>query len=270
MRGHVLPVLQLVLLPICCTATYVWSVLLGHVEAGFPYISDTGTYPPESCLFGLLLDIYATVTAISVYLRWQQIRTFYESDGSCGLRRANTAGLVLGLIAAFGVLLVANFQESNVIYVHLVGALFAFGGGAIYTWIQTVISYKAHLLPGHHACLRHFRAVLSIAITASCVLVVVFASLAKNKRGDIKTDRQGFKWLPSDKGFAEHIISTALEWAMAFMSATFFASFYREFKVFTFTMPVEFTVTEREVKVNGDLTSSEMQRAAFTVATIEY
>ena len=72
------------------------------------------------------------------------------------------------------------------------------------------------------------------------------------------------------QGFTEHVISTALEWAMAFLSAVYFASFYREFRHFTVAMPVDFTVIDTEVKVNGGLASSELQHASFTVSTIDY
>ena len=46
--------------------------------------------------------------------------------------------------------------------------------------------------------------------------------------------------------------------------------FYREFRHFTVAMPVDFTVTHTEVKVNGVLASSELQHASFTVSTIDY
>lgn len=38
---------------------YSISVLLGHTEPNFPYISDTGTYSPESCIFGQFVNIGA-------------------------------------------------------------------------------------------------------------------------------------------------------------------------------------------------------------------
>ena len=45
------------LLPIAFILTYLVAVLFGHVVPGFPYISDTGTLPPESCIFGQFLTI---------------------------------------------------------------------------------------------------------------------------------------------------------------------------------------------------------------------
>ena len=56
-------------LPFCLTlligggivVCYCIAVSLGHVEAAFPYISDTGTFPPESCIFTLSLNCAAVV-----------------------------------------------------------------------------------------------------------------------------------------------------------------------------------------------------------------
>lgn len=39
--------------------SYLIAVLNNHVGAGFPYISDTGALPPESCVFGQFLTINA-------------------------------------------------------------------------------------------------------------------------------------------------------------------------------------------------------------------
>ncbi|KAL8611657.1 hypothetical protein ACOMHN_065135 [Nucella lapillus] len=259
---------------------YLWSVLLGHVEAGFPYISDTGTYPPESCVFGLLLDLYASVTAVIVYIRWQHVRSYYRTEGSRALHRANNFSLVLGLLASFGVLIVANFQETNVLVVHLIGALLAFGVGALYTWVQVYLTFTT-CLPGDRLWLRLLRLLLSVAISVCCVLVSVFAQISTHKHSEEHTEEKGhFKWKLSDKGFTEHVISTALEWAMALMSALFFATFTLEFRHFTVAMLVEFTVVCMEVKdkavapgngaVEGEfLSSRELSAVSYTRSSPE-
>lgn len=42
----------------------------------------------------------------------------------------------MGLISSFGLSIVANFQETNVFIVHIIGAFMCFGAGTIYFWIQ--------------------------------------------------------------------------------------------------------------------------------------
>ena len=44
---------------VACVCRYGIAVGGKHVEPGFPYISDTGTYPPESCVFGQLMNLGA-------------------------------------------------------------------------------------------------------------------------------------------------------------------------------------------------------------------
>ena len=66
------------------------------------------TKDPESIACSL---IYLPFTAaVSVVFRWRQLQTFYGRECSGHVTRANNLSLVLGLLASFGVLLVANFQ----------------------------------------------------------------------------------------------------------------------------------------------------------------
>lgn len=42
--------------------SYIIAVLLGHVEAEFPYISDAATYAPESCIFAQFINMIAMLS----------------------------------------------------------------------------------------------------------------------------------------------------------------------------------------------------------------
>ncbi len=44
-----------------------------------PYISDTGTYPPESCIFAQFLNMGALLIGIDVYIRYKQV-SLYAMD----------------------------------------------------------------------------------------------------------------------------------------------------------------------------------------------
>lgn len=37
--------------------SYITAIVLHHVDPLVPYISDTGTIPPERCLFGIMLNV---------------------------------------------------------------------------------------------------------------------------------------------------------------------------------------------------------------------
>ena len=48
------------------------QVSQGHVDSLWPYISDTGTTPPESCIFGQLLNLGAALLTLTFYIRYKQ------------------------------------------------------------------------------------------------------------------------------------------------------------------------------------------------------
>lgn len=73
-----------------------------------------------------------------VYVRYFQVKEYINAFRSpaTSLSRWNCWALIFGIISAIGLTIVANFQESTVLAVHLIGALFCFGGGTVYFWTQ--------------------------------------------------------------------------------------------------------------------------------------
>jgi hypothetical protein len=59
-----------------------YSIAVGndHVEPGFPYISDTGTRSPESCVFGQLLNIGAALGKMFFLYIKPMVLTAREQD----------------------------------------------------------------------------------------------------------------------------------------------------------------------------------------------
>ncbi|EPY80066.1 damage-regulated autophagy modulator [Camelus ferus] len=96
--------------------SYVVAVLSGHVNPFLPYISDTGTTPPESGIFGFMINFSAFL-------------------GSCIFQRK------VGIpVIPFGF---EEPRELAVPVVHDGGALLAFVCGVVYTLLQSIISYKS-------------------------------------------------------------------------------------------------------------------------------
>ena len=146
-----------------CVISYVWAVSNHHVSPFMPFISDTGTYAPESCFFGQFLNIGSFLIALTVYLRHLELRDHHTDVYVLfpRFRMLSRFSLVLGLVSALGVSLVANFQEVNQIEFHIAGAAMVFGVGAVYMWIETYISYKIH--PGGESkTVCHLRLILSV------------------------------------------------------------------------------------------------------------
>jgi len=229
MRGDIVVVFVAVFLPLAFIATYFMATGENHVEKEFPYISDTGTYPPESCVFGFLLAIYSVSTYLVVQGRWEHVNS-YHSNQSCD-RRLNSISFVVGIIAALGCLVVATFQETSVISVHLLGALMAFGVGGLYMWIQTFVSYRMPQIPGTVKLVCHLRLLMAFLATVSMFLTFGFAGVAAAENNNTKTSEPGSGiWYPHMKGYDNHVASASFEWAMAGLISLYFLSFAFEFR----------------------------------------
>ncbi|XP_015722983.1 DNA damage-regulated autophagy modulator protein 1 isoform X2 [Coturnix japonica] len=168
--------------------SYVIAVLAGHVEPLVPYISDTGTKPPESGVFGFMINISALLGAITMYIRYLIIEKQNESlrfvRSSC-----NMFSLCIGLMGCTGMGIVATFQELSVPSVHDIGALVAFGCGVVYITLQSIISYKScPQWNTYFVC--HIRMLISVISCISFIPMIVFASRISMTKID---------WTPSEK-----------------------------------------------------------------------
>ncbi|XP_069133896.1 DNA damage-regulated autophagy modulator protein 2-like isoform X2 [Argopecten irradians] len=204
--------------------SYIIAVLNKDIAPYFPYISDTGTKPPESCIFGQFLNIAATLAFCTMYVRYKLVESLTgHEDGR--LRRLNKAGLFLGTLSSLGLSIVANFQETVVEPVHLTGACLVLGFGVIYAFIQTWLTYHMHPEFNGRSIAR-VRLVLSIIAAFS--MVMAFSSAAISRYQTDTKDK--LHWKPSEKGFDAHIVSTISEWVTAVLFLFFFFTYVRDFQ----------------------------------------
>ncbi|XP_042692341.1 DNA damage-regulated autophagy modulator protein 2 isoform X3 [Centrocercus urophasianus] len=119
--------------------SYITAIVLHHVDPLVPYISDTGTIPPERCLFGIMLNVSSFLGMATMYVRYKQV--YALNPDKSRIIKLNKIGLVLGLMSCFGLCIIANFQKCVLYYIHVVGACLTFGVGAIYMLVQTILSY---------------------------------------------------------------------------------------------------------------------------------
>ncbi|XP_041639078.1 DNA damage-regulated autophagy modulator protein 2b [Cheilinus undulatus] len=206
---------------------YITAVVLRHVDPLLPYISDTGTMPPERCVFGIMLDISAFLGMATVYVRYKQVEALID-DEDVKQRRLNLSGLLLGFISSFGMCVVANFQKTTLFSMHLVGAVLTFGVGALYILVQTLLSL--YMQPRVHSKTTYvvrlcigvwtFTSIISMFVSS----VIMYTSL----RGvDVP---QKLHWTPGETGYTAHIISTVSEWSLAFSFIMFFLTYIRDFQ----------------------------------------
>lgn len=224
--------LTVFVLPIASWATtYYIAVANDHVSPEFPYISDTGNLPPESSIFGQLLNLSSVLAAITIYIRYMQVRQFVESKPR--LRYQNQVCLVFGLLAAMGMSVVANFQESSLLVVHLIGATLAFGLGLCYGWLMTLISYSLYPVESHmFVC--HLRLAISVVTTVSFFMCTIFTVLAHQRRNMWSSHHH---WMPDDGGYEEHLVATTSEWVMAICVLIYLVTYAHEFESYALTHP---------------------------------
>ncbi|XP_029911919.1 DNA damage-regulated autophagy modulator protein 2 [Myripristis murdjan] len=206
---------------------YVIAVLLGHTDPLIPYISDTSAEVPERCLFGFMLSISSFFGLATVYVRYKQVEAL-AVGGETRLHQFNSAALTLGCLSALGMCIVANFQESAIISVHLLGATLTFGSGVLYILIQTAMSY--HMQPRFQSKdIVWARTAVGLWTMASIITMFVSSVILYDDLPgvDVTSKRH---WRPGEKGYTAHLVSTVSEWSLAFSFIMFFLTYIRDFQ----------------------------------------
>lgn len=234
-RAYLLPLILSILVPISFFTTYTIAVLNEHVEPGFPYISEAATSPPESCIFGQLVNIAAFMFAVCVYIKYLQVQSFTQAItvGNGVSHTFNKVALSFGLTSCAGIDIVANFQETNVIVVHSLGAVLCFVAGTIYFILQVWISYKT---PGMSSkallVMRIFLVGICVLTTVSTILTQGLSYLQHQDSSNIH------EWRPDDRGWGLHLASTISEWVLCITYCVLLLSFVPEFYNLELETPV--------------------------------
>lgn len=254
---HYVPIFIVIFIPCICIITYVTAVTLDHVEAGFPYISDTATFPPESCIFAQLMNMLAILLLAMVYIKYCHLKecsALFSLKSS--LPKWNYWSVVVGVTAIFGMTVIANFQETAALSVHFVGALLFFGGGTIYFWLQALCTFYLHPL-GYSTRLTHIRTVLSIVATLTFITALTTGILSRI----IFKGTNPQKWHKKDGGFELHLISSVTEWICAGAFVLYIFTFTGEFKDIKISHPKAVYMVNR-TRLN-DEALSESQNATL-------
>ncbi|XP_075766432.1 DNA damage-regulated autophagy modulator protein 2 [Pelodiscus sinensis] len=201
--------------------SYITAVVLRHIDPLVPYISDTGTIPPERCLFGIMLNISTFLGIATVYVRYKQVYALNPRESK--ITRLNKAGFTLGVISCFGLCVIANFQKYPLVYMHVIGACITFGIGAIYILVQTILSYTMQQ--------KIFWIRVTVLLWCGTSIASMFISSVILYSGLYGTNLvQKLHWEPHESGYIVHIISTISEWSLAFSFLSFFLTYIRDFQ----------------------------------------
>ncbi|XP_053110182.1 DNA damage-regulated autophagy modulator protein 1 isoform X2 [Hemicordylus capensis] len=190
--------------------------------------SDTGAKPPESGIFGFMINVSAFLGAATMYTRYlitkkQNELTHFISP--C----FNSATLCVGIVGCIGMGIVASFQELAVPAVHDGGALLAFISGAVYIVLQTIISYKSRP-QWSTLCTCSTRLALCVVTWVAVIPMIACASLISITKID---------WNPGEKDYVYHVVSAICEWTVAFGFVSFFLTFIKDFQGVTIRISTE-------------------------------
>lgn len=230
------------------------SILLNHCEVAWPYISDTGVHIPESCIFSQLLNIAATLIALTIAVRYKQVDQQCRDNLLPDAERVlalNKFSLFIGLASAAGLSIVANFQELQLFTVHMIGAFSAFGFGLIYCALQTRLSYYMRPITRSGQTVARCRLALTTVLATTFIISSIFGPISIRYFHGTDTTN----WKPTDGGYTYHVISSVCEWISALAIDFFILSFAHEFKFMSISSPKFYmisTVTNLQEDTESD------------------
>uniref|UniRef100_A0A667YUB0 DNA-damage regulated autophagy modulator 1 n=1 Tax=Myripristis murdjan TaxID=586833 RepID=A0A667YUB0_9TELE len=206
---------------------YIIAIFRKDVDVIFPYISDTGALPPESCLFGLMTFISAFAGAATMYARYKYVEKLSE-ETSLVRPCLNKAALGLGMLACLGMCIVATFQETTVTRVHDAGAVLFFLTGVLYAIFQSVISHRIYPFGSSLTVCRIRTAIATLACLAFFPSILSHSSkLHKYQHKSLYC----FVCVSLLQDYTYHLASAVSEWIVAFSFVCFFLTYIDEFKV---------------------------------------
>ncbi|XP_060770276.1 DNA damage-regulated autophagy modulator protein 1 [Neoarius graeffei] len=208
--------------------SYLIALLRQDVSVLFPYISETGATPPESCIFSFMATVSSFAGFATMFARYKFVQKLIEKT-ACVSACLNMAALICAILSCIGMCIVATFQETEVTVVHDLGAFIFFLFGMIYIVLQTAISYKAHP-HGSSKRVCHIRAGFLVVAFLAVIPTLGCAAFLKTSK---------LHWDPEDKGYELHIVSAVSEWIAAFTFVFFFFTYIQEFKQFTLKVDVQ-------------------------------
>lgn len=210
------------------------AVANGHVYAWLPFISDCGNLQPESSIFGQLLNISALFLTVSVFLIHQNIVDFHARNYGSNIgkwKHVSVALMLLGMAAALGESMVANFQEGPQLITHDVGAFLFFIGIILYYWGQIVVAYglRPRMVSMH---LTNFRVALNLLTTAllvfhmTCLFGQPFVKTVNGtKPVDVTPENGIVKHKKGDQFYDNWLATTISEWVLALLILFHFLTF---------------------------------------------
>ncbi|KAM5145532.1 DNA damage-regulated autophagy modulator protein 1-like [Mantella aurantiaca] len=167
-----LPILWVAWTLLGLIALYVLTILNGHAESYFLYISETADYFPESVLFMVVFAVSAGLDAFLSYCMYRYY-TIKASEFPHGYPHLQYTILGHGWIACVPTVIVAILPVVSHPVSHRIAAIILFLCSAIRNICQAILLYK---LSFYSQCMCHLRMSIS-TITVLCLIALVLSKL---------------------------------------------------------------------------------------------
>jgi len=230
-----LPVLWAVITSFNFIVCYSMAVSFGHIYPFVPAISDTGAQPPESSIFSEFMNLSAFVAVANLSLRYLQLISVTKGAGesTASVLRLNNLSMIFGFSTAFGATLIGNFpsiQSDTTVIIHDIGAVLLFGGGAVYCWMQSIMTFRLQPYGVSTLTMTKLRFMLSGFLTFFGLVffiaeIFAYQDFLKGNNGHTVAT-----WSPGDKGYSVHVFSNVSEWIAGFCLFLFGLTYFEEFQ----------------------------------------
>ncbi|KJH48732.1 hypothetical protein DICVIV_05126 [Dictyocaulus viviparus] len=181
---------------------------------------------------------------VVMYLRYSLIAVLIR-DSDRVMEKVNIISFCVGLVGGFSMLIVANFQQTAVITIHLLAACVCFGSGCLYTILHSWITLRMYPLYTNR-CIGVIRATIAV-ITTTCFLIAVGFGLYASHEfhryyPNLPTPRPWNRklWQP---GYEFHVVSAIAEWITAVAHVAFILTYTRDFEKIRVTLYIESLVS---------------------------
>eukprot|EP00039_Didymoeca_costata_P011969 m.170980 g.170980 ORF g.170980 m.170980 type:complete len:287 (-) comp15344_c0_seq1:36-896(-) len=241
------------------TGTLVWSSLRNDVYPLLPYISDTGAEAPERSIFSFGLTCAFLLAVVIFWSRYKQLMLARQGSERMNPARINEIALVLGMTSSFGMILVACFQDIEILQVHLVGAFLIYGSFLLYGILDTISAKRldkfgnesalesAGISSRRYICLRNIIMTLAIGSAGLCVSCGFLSLMKLPKLSNVDDSCKKHikpwpghdhiagkpwpgKWPPCLPGWELHVASAAGEWLLSLLYLLYLASLAPELR----------------------------------------
>ena len=105
-----------------------------------------------------------------------------------------------------------------------------FGSGAVYFWLQTILTYKLAQMGKNSTAMFAVRLLLALLLTTCGAIFFVVEIFAYDQYCQHRKNctKVAALWRPEDPGYALHVLSNSCEWAAAFFFGVYSMTFFNE------------------------------------------